>query len=76
MNYSGDPTAPVPAAQNSANQAVVLAGEAGLPYSASLGKASGTDPFADWLDLMEVVQMLCPAWPVRDQPMRGAHWRL
>ena len=54
----------------------VLASEAGVPFQPSLGKASGMDPFAQWLSLMEVVQMLCPVWPVRDQPMRGDHWRL
>ena len=35
-----------------------------------------TDPFAEWLSLMEVVQMLCPAWPVRDKPMLGNQWKL
>jgi hypothetical protein len=54
----------------------VLASEAGLPFQPPLGKASGMDPFVEWLSLMEVVQMLCPVWPVRDQPMRGEHWRL
>ena len=54
----------------------VLAREAGLPFQPSLGKASGVDPIAEWLSLMEVVQMLCPVWPVRDGPMLGAHWRL
>ena len=54
----------------------VLACEAGLPFQPPLGKGSGIDPFAEWLSLMEVVQMLCPVWPVRDQPMQGDHWRL
>jgi len=54
----------------------VLASEAGLPFQPSQGNASGIDPFAEWLSLMEVVQMLCPVWPVRDQPMQGDHWRL
>jgi hypothetical protein len=54
----------------------VLAREAGVPFPPALGHASGTDPFTEWLSLMEVVQMLCPTWPVRDTPMRGKHWRL
>jgi hypothetical protein len=29
------------------------------------------DPIAGWLRLMEVVQMLCPIWPVREHGMRG-----
>ena len=54
----------------------VLAREAGVPFQPQLGNASGTDPIAEWLSLMEVVQMLCPVWPVRDSQMRGNHWRL
>jgi hypothetical protein len=54
----------------------VLASAAGVPFQPSLGKASGIDPFTEWLSLMEVVQMLCPVWPVRNQPMQGDHWRL
>jgi hypothetical protein len=34
------------------------------------------DPIAAWMDLMEVVQMLCPVWLVRTEPMRGSDWRL
>jgi hypothetical protein len=54
----------------------VLAREAGVAFQPPLGKASGIDPFAEWLSLMEVVQMLCPVWPVRDKPMQGNHWLL
>ena len=54
----------------------VLVREAGVPFQPPLGVASGIDPFAEWLSLMEVVQMLCPVWPVRDRPMQGNHWRL
>jgi hypothetical protein len=61
---------------DNANADVVLAREAGMPFEPPLGDASGTDPFAEWLSLMEVVQMLCPVWPVRDRPMLGEHWRL
>jgi hypothetical protein len=36
----------------------------------------GIDPITEWLALMEVVQMLCPTWPVRDQAMQGENWRI
>lgn len=63
-------------ALNRADASAVLAREAGVPFQPPVGKASGIDPFAEWLSLMEVVQMLCPVWPVRDRPMQGNHWRL
>jgi hypothetical protein len=58
------------------NAGAVLAREAGVPFQPLLGNTSGIDPIAEWLSLMEVVQMLCPVWPVRDKPMQGDHWRL
>ncbi len=54
----------------------VLAREAGVPFRPPLSNASGIDPIAEWLSLMEVVQMLCPVWPVRDRPKQGDYWRL
>ena len=54
----------------------VLVREAGVPFQPPLGNTSGVDPIAEWLSLMEVVQMLCPVWPVRDKPMQGDQWRL
>jgi hypothetical protein len=63
-------------AQNGAAAQVVLAREAGVPFQPPLGTDSGIDPIAEWLNLMEVVQMLCPVWPVRDKPMQGNYWRL
>ena len=56
-----------------ADAGVVLVREAGVPFSPPSGSL---DPFAEWLSLMEVVQMLCPAWPVRDKPMLGNQWKL
>jgi hypothetical protein len=53
-----------------------LAREAGVPFQPLLTTDSGNDFFAEWLSLLEVVQMLCPAWPVRDSPMLGTKWRL
>lgn len=52
---------------------VLLVREAGVPFQPPLGNAA---PFAEWLSLMEVVQILCPDWPVRVQPMQGKEWRL
>jgi hypothetical protein len=54
----------------------VLAREAGVLFQPPLGDTSGIDPIAEWLSLMEVVQMLCPVWPVRDRPMQGNHWKI
>ncbi len=54
----------------------VLAREAGVPFQLAVNSDAGVDPFAEWLSLMAVVQMLCPVWPVRDQPMQGDHWLL
>jgi hypothetical protein len=69
MNYSDS-------ANTRADAITVLAGEAGIPFQPPLGKPSGVDSVAEWLSLMEVVQMLCPVWPVRDKPMQDEHWRL
>ena len=76
MNFSDNTGANAVTALNSANAGSVLVGEAGVPFQPPLGKASGVDPFSEWLSLMEVVQMLCPEWPVRDKPMQGNFWRI
>ncbi len=76
MNSSDSPDTHAGTAQHSANARVVLAREAGLSFQPPLVSVSGIDPIAEWLSLMEVVQMLCPVWPVRDKPMHGSHWRL
>lgn len=51
----------------------VLVREAGVPYQPPFGQE---DPIAEWISLMEVVQMLCLVWPVREKPMVGKHWKL
>lgn len=76
MNFSDRPDTHAETALNRSDADVVLAREAGVPFQPVLGNTSGIDPFAEWLSLMEVVQMLCPVWPVRDSPMQGKHWRL
>jgi len=76
MNFSDKPDTPIETALNRADAGAVLAREAGVPFQPSLGTACEIDPIAEWLSLMEVVQMLCPVWPVRDKPMQGKHWLL
>ena len=76
MNFTANTDPPIETALNGADASVVLVREAGLPFQPPLGKACGIDPIAEWLSLMEVVQMLCPVWPVRDKPMQGKHWLL
>jgi hypothetical protein len=76
MNFSDKPDTDVETALNGADAVVVLAREAGMPFQPQLGDAAGIDPIAEWLSLMEVVQMLCPVWPVRNEPMQGNHWRI
>jgi hypothetical protein len=76
MNSSDNTHASAETVLNRADTGAVLAREAGVPFKPPQGNVSGFDPFAEWLSLMEVVQMLCPVWPVRDRPMHGNHWRL
>ena len=54
----------------------VLAREAGVPFHVGVNSDTTLDPIAEWLSLMEVVQMLCPVWPVREHGMKGNCWRL
>jgi hypothetical protein len=56
-----------------ADSRVVLVREAGVPYQP---QGSYEDPIAEWISLMEVVQMLCPVWPARDKPLLGKEWRM
>ena len=76
MNFSDNTDTHLEPAPNRADASPVLVREAGVPFQPLLGKACGVDPFIEWLSLMEVVQMLCPVWPVRDRPMQGKHWLL
>ena len=76
MNFPVSTDTHVETAANRADASAVLAREAGVPFQPQLGNASGIDPIVEWLSLMEVVQMLCPVWPVRDSPMQGSLWQL
>ena len=76
MNYSVNPDTHTEPAEIHRDASAVLACEAGVPFQPPMGKDSGIDPIVEWLSLMEVVQMLCPVWPVRDKPMQGEHWHI
>jgi len=47
---------------------VHFARSGGLPQTAT---EPPQDPIAAWLDLMEVVEALCPVWPAREVMMNG-----
>lgn len=76
MSSSPDTVGKPDTALNGVDVHGVLAREAGVPFKAAVNSNAEVDPIAEWLSLMEVVQMLCPAWPVRDKPMQGNCWRL
>ena len=76
MNFSDNTEPQANTALKHTDAGAVLTNEAGIPFHPPLGNDSEIDPIAEWLSLMEVVQMLCPMWPVRDRPMQGDHWRL
>ena len=74
MNSSDKPKALLTPGRHETD--AILTREAGLAFRPTLGPQPGVDPFDEWRSLMEVDQMLCPIWPVRDKPMQGSHWRL
>lgn len=76
MHFSDSTHTNADLALDRANAGAVLVREAGVPFQPQPGEAAGGSPFAEWLSLMEVVQMLCPVWPVRDEPLHGNHWRI
>lgn len=49
----------------------VLVSEAGVPY-----RPVYIDAVADWMDLMEAVEALCPHWPAREPTLRAGVFRL
>jgi hypothetical protein len=64
------------AQRTGADAHAVLASEGGISFQPPVSASSDVDPFTEWLGLMDVVQMLCPVWPVRDKPMQGTQWLL
>lgn len=51
---------------------VILVADGGLPQALP----PSADPIADWLDLMDVVEALCPEWPVPEPPRPQWVYRL
>ena len=51
---------------------VILVAEGGLQNTLP----PSSDPIADWVDLMEAVEALCPKWPQRKPPRVGWVYRL
>lgn len=76
MNSSGKHILSVESSGKNTDDAVPLARDAGVVFQPPQNTESDLAPLAEWLSLMEVVQMLCPEWPVRDQPMQGNNWKL
>jgi hypothetical protein len=50
---------------------VVLVAEAGVEHV----QMCSDDPIGDWIELMEVVEALCPEWPQRE-PLIGGRFEL
>ena len=51
---------------------VILVAEGGLQNTLQ----RSADPIADWIDLMETVEALCPKWPEPEPPRVGWVYRL
>ena len=51
---------------------VILAAKGGLQNTLSWS----SDPIADWIDLMEAVEALCPKWSEPEPPRVGWVYRL
>jgi hypothetical protein len=51
---------------------ILLVADGGLPDTLP----PSTDPIADWIDLMEVVEALCSKWPEPELPRVGWVYRL
>ena len=50
----------------------LLVAEGGAAYQ----PLRSNDPLADWMELMEAVEALCPRWPVRALRARARGFRL
>ena len=67
MKFSGKSAADQP----SKAPPVVLAAAGGQPYV----RRPTPSPMQSWMDLMELVEMLCPRWPIRTV-VRGTRYLL
>jgi len=63
---------PKPDANVERHAPVILVADGGLRQTLP----PSADPIADWLDLMEVVEALCPEWPAPEPPRPGWVYRL
>lgn len=54
-------------AQAGSEPVVLLVADAGVTHAPT----HSDDPIAQWIDLMEVVEALCPEWPVQDPIYKG-----
>ena len=50
----------------------LIVAEGGVPYKANTDR----DPFEALMDLMIVVEALCPTWPLRETTKDGDYWLL
>ena len=48
------------------NSEPLIVAEAGVPYVPEY-----SDPISTWIDLMDVVEALCPKWPERERKIEG-----
>jgi len=48
------------------NNAPLIVAEAGVAYA-----PRHKDPITAWIELMEVVEALCPRWPAREHGIQG-----
>lgn len=53
-----------PVADAASHASVVLVADGGLRRVVP----PSTDPIADWIDLMDTVEAICPQWPAREVP--------
>lgn len=67
MGYSQKSTRPA----SEVSLPPVLVSEAGVPF-----RPVHVDAVADWMDLMEAVEALCPQWPAREPTLRAGVFRL
>lgn len=48
-------------------------GEPLVGRAVTLASVSGKSDLSDWVELMEVVEALCPVWPVREVDEGGVY---
>ena len=61
-----------PVAEAAPRAPVVLVADGGLRRALP----SSADPIADWVDLMDTIEAICPQWPAREAPPMTWVYRL